>query len=185
MTAVAPALSAWEALACTSGLTWPCAGQGEGTLNAPQVTAVALDGLRDLARQWHDPSRRRCGPTSWVHHGCNGIVRSRASAGPGPDDDVVLDFDVDAIRDEVCGNGSALPVAPDDAKLTAGSGGELIRVMQVESDDLAGDSESERLRRSQPLKLFFRNLELIGHATTSSPAGRCRSSRSGRGEPYR
>jgi hypothetical protein len=144
------------------------------------VTVVALDGLRDLARQWHDPSMRRCGPTSWVHHGCNGIVRSRTSAGPGPDDDVTLNLNVDAIRHEVCGNVSALPIAPDDAKLTAGSRRKLIRVMQVEPDDLAADSESARLRRSQALKLFFGNLGLVGHATTSSPAGRCRSSSSGR-----
>jgi hypothetical protein len=53
VTGIEPALSAWEALACASGLTREGADRGHEVSTVPWLTAVAPGVLADLARRWH------------------------------------------------------------------------------------------------------------------------------------
>jgi hypothetical protein len=55
VTGIEPALSAWEALAGASLLTWVSAGPPHSVTGTPGMTAVAPGFLSDLARQWHGP----------------------------------------------------------------------------------------------------------------------------------
>lgn len=73
-------------------------------------------------------------------------------AGGGADDDAAFGFDVDALHVEFRGHGQALPVAFDNAEVAAGSSRELVRLVQVEPDELPGDGLGVLEYRLQVLK---------------------------------
>jgi hypothetical protein len=81
---------------------------------------------------------------------------------------------------EVRRHGEALAVAPDEAEVAAASIRQLICVVQVQPDELAGDSLSPLACDSQLLRPLG-NPGLINHDRTSSLAHRCESSRTGLG----